>query len=39
MKNYYLDIFKVSKRQLEDLMQTASGYGADYADLYFENTT
>ena len=39
MKNYYLNIFKVSERQLEDLMQTASGYGADYADLYFENTT
>ena len=39
MKNYYLNIFKVGERQLEDLMQSASGYGADYADLYFENTT
>ena len=39
MKNHYLNIFKVEQKQLESLMQVASGYGADYADLYFENTT
>jgi TldD protein len=39
MKNHYLNIFKVEQVQLETLMQIASGYGADYADLYFENTT
>lgn len=39
MKNHYLNIFKVEQTHLESLMQIASGYGADYADLYFENTT
>ena len=36
---HYFNIFKVSRRQLETLVQTALSDGGDYADLYFENTT
>ena len=35
----YLNIFKVTQENLRTLAQTALGYGGDYADLYFENTT
>ncbi len=36
---YYLDLFKVNRRQLEDLISTALRYGGDFSDLYFEHTT
>ena len=39
MKNHYLDIFKVTEENLRTLTDRALGYGGDYADLYFENTT
>ena len=35
----YLNIFKVTQKDLQTLTDTALGYGGDYADLYFENTT
>lgn len=38
MKQNYLDIFKVTVPQLEELVGTALRYGGSYADLYFENT-
>ena len=36
---YYLDLFKVSRTQLEQVVATALSHGGDYADLYFEHTT
>ncbi len=39
IKETYLDIFKVSERQLESLTETAQAHGGDYCDLYFEHTT
>ena len=38
-KRYYLDRFKVSVPQLEQLTGTSLSQGGDYADLYFEHTT
>lgn len=38
MKQHYLDIFKVTVPQLEELVGTALRYGGSYSDLYFENT-
>ena len=37
-KQYYLDIFNVGMKDLEDLVATAMGRGGSYADLYFENS-
>ena len=37
-KRYYLDRFKVSVPQLEQLTGTSLSQGGDYADLYFEHT-
>ncbi|HBH85395.1 MAG: peptidase U62 [Bacteroidetes bacterium GWE2_41_25] len=34
----YMDHFEVSPEQLQKLLATALGKGADYADLYFEHT-
>ena len=36
---YYLDLFKVTRPQLEKITATALSHGGDYADLYFEHTT
>ena len=38
-KRYYLDRFKVTVPQLEQLTGTSLSQGGDYADLYFEHTT
>ena len=38
-RNHYLDIFKVTEPQLEQLTSTALNHGGDYSDLYFEHTT
>ena len=35
----YLNIFKITQEGLRALTETALGYGGDFADLYFENTT
>ena len=35
----YLNIFKITQEGLRTLTDTALGYGGDFADLYFENTT
>lgn len=37
-KNYYLDTFKVTQAQLEELTRTALAHGGSYSDLYFENS-
>ncbi len=37
-KQYYLDIFKVTEAQLDELIFTALGAGGTYADLFFENS-
>ena len=37
--NYYLDLFKVTERQLETVTATALSHGGDFSDLYFEHTT
>ncbi len=39
MRNYYLNIFKVTPEQLQTLTATALAHGGDYSDLYFEHTT
>ncbi len=39
MRNYYLNIFKVTEAQLQKLTATALAHGGDYSDLYFEHTT
>lgn len=38
-RQYYLDTFKVSEGQLQQLIGTALSQGGDFADLYFEYTT
>ena len=38
-KQQYLDIFKVTESQLQELTATALTQGADFCDLYFEHTT
>ena len=40
MKNvqYYLDRFRVTEKQLDELICTALSRGGDYADLFFEYT-
>ncbi len=35
----YLNIFKVSEPQLQNIVATALAHGGDYCDLYFEHTT
>ena len=37
-KQYFLDRFKVTVPQLEQLAGTSLSHGGDYADLYFEHT-
>lgn len=37
--NYFLEMFQVKVEDMERLIATAKGQGADYADLYFENTS
>lgn len=37
--NSYLNLFKVSRNDLDTLIAEALRSGGDYADLYFENTT
>ncbi len=39
MKEFYLNIFKVSEQQLQTIVATALAHGGDYSDLYFEHTT
>lgn len=39
MKDKFLNIFKVTEPQLNDLAATALAHGGDYCDLYFEHTT
>lgn len=36
---YYTDLFKVTRTQLEELTATTLAYGGDYSDLYFEHTS
>ena len=36
---YYLDLFKVSREQLQTLTSVALAHGGDFSDLYFEHTT
>lgn len=36
---YYSDLFKVSRRELQKLTSAALEYGGDFSDLYFEHTT
>ena len=36
---YYLDLFKVTRTQLEKTTATALSHGGDFCDLYFEHTT
>lgn len=36
---HYLDIFRVTDRQLQTLTATALAHGGDFSDLYFEHTT
>lgn len=36
---YYTDLFKVTRTQLEELTATALAQGGDYCDLYFEHTS
>ena len=38
-RQYYLDIFKVTEKQLEKVVATALSRGGDFCDFYFENTT
>ena len=37
-KNYYLNTFKVTEEQLEELTHIALAHGGNYSDLFFENT-
>lgn len=37
-KNYYLDTFHVTERELETLVSEGLRHGGDYSDLFFENT-
>ncbi len=36
---YYKDIFKVTRSQLQTLAATALSHGGDFCDMYFEHTT
>lgn len=38
-KQYYLDLFQVTERQLETLASEGLAGGGSYCDLFFENTT
>ena len=38
-EQYYLDLFKVTRLQLEKTTATALSNGGDFCDLYFEHTT
>ena len=38
-ERYYLDLFKVTRAQLEKTTATALSHGGDFCDLYFEHTT
>ena len=38
-EQYYLDLFKVTRTQLEKTTATALSNGGDFCDLYFEHTT
>ncbi len=38
-RQYYLDIFKVTREELEKVASLSLGRGGDYCDFYFENTT
>ena len=38
-KDYYLDLFSVTERDLARLSEECLRHGGDFADLYFENTT
>ncbi len=38
-KNTYLNIFKVSGPQLQEIVATGLKHGGDFCDLYFEHTT
>ena len=37
-KEYYLDTFKVTEQDLDNLIAIAMGSGGTYADLFFENS-
>lgn len=39
IRQYYLDLFKVTEAQLNTLVATALSNGGDFSDLYFEYTT
>ncbi len=39
MERNHMDLFKVSRQQLDTLIAAALAHGGDYADLYFEHTT
>ena len=36
---YHLDLFKVTRSNLEEIIEAALKHGGDYADMYFEHTT
>ena len=36
---YYFDIFRTTRHELETVTQAALSRGGDFADLYFEYTT
>ena len=38
-ERYYLDLFKVTRAQMEKTTATALSHGGDFCDLYFEHTT
>ncbi|MBO5420090.1 MAG: TldD/PmbA family protein [Bacteroidales bacterium] len=38
-KDYYLDLFRVTEKEIEKVSATALNHGGDFADLYFEYTT
>ena len=38
-ERYYLDLFKVTRAQMEKTTVTALSHGGDFCDLYFEHTT
>ena len=38
-ENYYLDLFQITRPQLENLVAAGIKEGGSYSDLFFENTT
>ena len=38
-ERHHMDLFKISRPQLDKLISCALLHGGDYADLYFEHTT